>query len=78
MSYAEQKEREKLVRKARKKVEEAEAEIAAIESQIKALEERFAAGESGDDLYKEHAALTKKLENAMSLWELAVMEADSL
>ncbi|MBD5244325.1 MAG: ABC-F family ATP-binding cassette domain-containing protein [Barnesiella sp.] len=78
LSYAEQKEREKLVRKARKKVEEAEAGIAAIESQIKVLEERFAAGETGDELYKEHADLTKKLENAMSLWELAVMEADSL
>lgn len=78
LSYAEQKERDKLVRRARKKVEEAEADIAAIESQIKALEERFAIGESGDDLYKEHASLNKKLENAMSLWELAVMEADSL
>ena len=66
------------MRKARKKVEEAEAGIAAIESQIKVLEERFAAGETGDELYKEHADLTKKLENAMSLWELAVMEADSL
>lgn len=76
LSYAEQKEREKMARKARKKVDEAEAAIASLEAEIKSLEEKLAQGASDPELYKEHASMSKKLENAMSVWELAVMEAE--
>lgn len=78
ISYADQKEREKIIKRARKKVTDAENLITDIESQIAKLEERFSAGETGDELYASHAELTKKLENAMSVWELASMELENL
>ena len=78
MSYADQKEREKIVRRARKKVEEAEADIAALEAEVAAIEARFAAGEANDELYASHAEANKKLENAMSVWELASNELEEL
>ena len=78
ISYADQKEREKIIKRTRKKVTDAENQITDIESQIAKLEERFSAGETGDELYASHAELTKKLENAMSVWELASMELENL
>ena len=77
-SYAEQREFEKILRKAHKKVEEAEAEIARLEGEVAAIEASLAAGETTPDIYDRHAALTKQLENAMSLWELASMEEEEL
>jgi len=77
-SYAEQKEHEKLVRRARKKVEEAETEITAIESQISDIEAKMAIGEYNETLISNHSALQKKLENAMSIWELATIELEDI
>ncbi len=78
-SYAEQREHEKIVRKARKKVEEAEAEIARLEAEVKAIEDKLASGEVADaDIYTRHAETNKALENAMSVWELASMELEEL
>lgn len=79
LSYAEQKEHEKLVRRARKKVRDAETEISQIESEIAALEEEMTRPEAQNtDIYMRHADLRKKLDNAMSLWELASMEAEEI
>ena len=78
LSYAEQREHDKLVRKARKKVEESEAEIARLEKEIADIESIIAAGNPPADIYDRHAATTKQLENAMSLWELASMEFDEI
>ena len=78
MSYAEQKEQEKIVRRARKKVEECEQEIARIEAEIATVEQEIAEGKTDGDIFNRHAALNKSLENAMSLWELASTELDSL
>ncbi|MDE5664763.1 MAG: ATP-binding cassette domain-containing protein, partial [Duncaniella sp.] len=78
LSYAEQREHEKLVRKARKKVEEAEAEIGRLEQQISEIESIIAGGNPPADIYDRHATTTKQLENAMSLWELASMELDEI
>lgn len=78
LSYAEQREREKLIRKARKKVEEAEAEISRIEQEIARIESVIAAGNPPADIYDRHASTTKQLENAMSLWELASMEYEEI
>ena len=74
LSYAEQREHEKLVRKARKKVEEAEAEISRLEQEVANIESAISAGNPPADIYDRHATATKQLENAMSLWELASME----
>ena len=78
LSYAEQREQTKMLRKAEKKVAETEADIAAIEAEIKATEARIAAGDVDNEIFEKHAALQKKQENAMSLWELATMELEEL
>ena len=78
LSYAEQREHEKLVRKARKKVEEAEAEISRLEQEVADIESTIAAGNPPADIYDRHATATKQLENAMSLWELASMELEEI
>ena len=77
LSYAEQREHEKLVRKARKKVEEAEAEVGRLEKEVSDIEAIIAAGNPPADIYSRHEAATKRLENAMSLWELASLEFES-
>ncbi len=78
MTYAEQRERGKMLKRAEKKVTDAEADIAAIEQEIADIEAKIAAGEVEGDIFERHGALHKKLDNAMSLWELATMELESL
>lgn len=77
-SYAEQREHDKAVRRARKKVEEAEAEVASCEAAVKAIEDELASGTPTPDVYDRHAAAVKALENAMSVWELASLDLDAL
>ena len=76
LSYAEQREREKTLRRLQKKVQEAEAEISRLEAEIAAIEAELAAGSTDSELYRRHADTTKALENAMSIWELASMDVD--
>lgn len=78
LSYAEQREREKTLRKANKKVEEAENEVAVREQQLADIEAKIAAGEVAPEIFTAHAQAGKDLENAMSMWELAQMELDEL
>ena len=78
LSYAEQREREKALRRARKKVEDAEAEVSRLEAEVKAIEDEMSGGNVSPEIFKRHADATKDLENAMSVWELAVGEAESL
>ncbi|MDE6263067.1 MAG: ATP-binding cassette domain-containing protein [Muribaculaceae bacterium] len=79
LSYEEKKERDRAINRAEKKVKEAEAEISRIEGEIAALEEQLASGAPQEpDVYDRHAALGKKLDNAMSLWELASMDLEEL
>lgn len=79
LSYAEQRERDKTIRRARKKVEDAETEIARLEGVVKEIEAQLATGDATDaDIYTRHAAATKDLENAMSIWELASLELEEL
>jgi len=78
-TYAEMREHEKAIRRARKRVEEAEAAVTARENEIKLLEQQLSKNASADpSLYTRHAEATKALENAMSIWELAQMELDSI
>jgi ATP-binding cassette subfamily F protein 3 len=76
LSYAEQREREKSVKRLQKKVTEAEAEVAHLEQAVADIEARIASGECTDAIFKEHAEAQKALENAMSVWELAVMDLE--
>jgi len=78
MSYFEQREHDKLVRRAKKKLESAEEEVSRIEKDLHDIEDRIAKGESGDEIFKIHALTNKALENAMSLWELACLELEEI
>lgn len=78
LTYAEQRERDKTLKRAAKKVEEAEQAVAQCETELASIEESIAAGEVEGDIFERHAAATKAVENAMSVWELAQMELDEL
>ncbi len=78
LSYAEQREREKMVKRQAKKVVEAEAEISRLEGEIADIEARIANGENDTEIFNLHASTTKALENAMSVWELESLALDEL
>ena len=78
LSYAEQKERAKMVSKAEKKVKQAEETIAALELEVKALENKIGSGDASPETLEAYQATTKKLENEMSVWEIAQQELDAL
>lgn len=80
LSYAEKRERDKMVKRARRKVEEAEARVAELEQAVKDIETALAdpAAASDPGIYDRHAATVKDLENAMSVWELATIELEEL
>lgn len=79
LSYEEKKERDRAINRAEKKIREAEGDISKIEGEIAALEEQLASGApQTPDVYDRHAALGKKLDNAMSVWEIASMELEEL
>lgn len=78
LSYAEQREREKMIRKAKKKVTDAEESIASLEKQIADVEAEISSGKTDGDIFERHATLNKALENAMSVWELASMEYEEM
>lgn len=80
LSYAEQREREKMLRRARKKVEEAENRVSELEQSVKDIETRLSDPDGAADasLYTAHADAVKALENAMSVWELATVELEEL
>lgn len=78
LSYAEQKERQKYIKKAQKEVHDAEVRIAALEQTVKIIEERLAKGESSPELLDEYASTRKSLENEMNVWELAQLHLDEI
>ena len=66
------------MRRAAKKVEEAEAAVGKREAELAEIEAKIAAGDVSNEIFEEHARMGKELENAMSVWELAQMELDSM
>lgn len=78
LSYAEQKERDRLLKRVARKVEEAEAAVGQRESELAAIEAKIAAGDVAPEIFTAHAEATKAIENAMSVWELAQQELDEL
>lgn len=78
LSYAEQREREKAIKRTEKKIKDAETEISNIEKEIAEIEAKIASGEVDTEIFNHHASKNKQLENAMSLWELASMELDEI
>lgn len=78
LSYAEQREREKAIKRAEKKVTDAEIEISRYEAEIAEIEILIANGNVSNDIFTQHAEKNKQLENAMSIWELASIELDEI
>ncbi len=78
LSYAEQREREKAIKRAEKKVTEAEMEISRYEAEIAEIEVLIANGNVSNEIFAQHAEKNKQLENAMSIWELASIELDEI
>ena len=78
LTYAEQRERDKMLRRAAKKVAEAEGAVSEAESALAAIEAKIAAGSVENDIFNQHQAATRRVETAMSLWELACQELDEL
>lgn len=78
LSYTEQKERQRMVKRADKEVKDAEQKIAEMEQKIAEMEQRMSAGESDAELLSEYADAQKRLENEMSIWELAQQKLDEL
>lgn len=78
LTYAEQREKEKMLKKARKAVEEAEKRIAELEAKQAEIEAKLASGDASPETLAQYESARKNLENAMSIWELAQMELDSM
>ena len=78
LSYAEQRERDKLLKRASRKVADAETGVAEAEAKVAEIEAQLASGTTDAALFTAHAEATKAVDNAMSLWELAQMELDEL
>ena len=78
-NYFEQKEREREIKRRQKRVAACEEDISRIEDEIKEVENCLATGGSlPPDIYDRHAELNKKLENAMSAWEIACSDLEAL
>ncbi len=78
INYAEQREREKMVKRAAKKVQDAENEITRLESEVADIEAQLAAGNVEGDILDRYSKTKRDLDNAMSVWELASQEHDDL
>lgn len=78
LSYAEQRERDKMLRRATKDVQAAEARIAQLEEEQRNVEQLIAGGDTSEATLQAYEKASKELENAMSLWELAQIELDEL
>lgn len=78
LSYAQQKERDKLIKRAMKEVNSLETEIATLEDIQSQLENKLAAGDTSDDILQQYQKTSEKLEKAMSDWEEKVTNLDSL
>lgn len=80
LSYAEQKEFNKKVKKAERMVENCEQTISETESAIAILEAQMATPEGAADmsLYEKHLKLKESLDKAMEEWEIASEELEKL
>ena len=78
LSYEQQKEQQKLVRRLEKVVADCEARIEKLEADIASLEGQMATPEGASDmsLYEKHATLKKQLDTIVEEWENASIELE--
>lgn len=78
LSYAEQKEKEKIKKKAEKAVENAENKITQLENKQAELEARLSVGESDTQLLSDYSQVVEELDVAMQEWENAQEELSKI
>ncbi|MBD5311027.1 MAG: ABC-F family ATP-binding cassette domain-containing protein [Bacteroides sp.] len=78
LSYFQQKERDKMIKRATKEVSTAEAEVANLENMQSELENKLAAGEASDEILKQYQKVSEQLEKAMIEWEEKMTVLDNL
>lgn len=78
LSYAEQKEREKVIKKAEKSIKIAEEEVTKLENRLAELESKLSSGDASQAVLNDYDKLTKDLEKAMNEWENAQNDYDAL
>ncbi len=78
LSYAEQKEREKVIKKAEKSIKIAEEEVTKLETRLAELESKLSSGDASQAVLNDYDKLTKDLEKAMNEWENAQNDYDAL
>lgn len=78
LSFEERKQLNKQVKKAGQRVEKAEELVTVLEGEIAEMEKKMAAGVVDDELMKAYGEAQKRLETAMSEWELATEEWEAL
>ena len=78
LSYEQQKEQQKKVRRLEKAVEQCEARIGELEAAVKMLEDQLATPEGAADvsIYERLCALKKQLDEAVNAWEEASLELE--
>ena len=78
LSYEQQKEQQKKIRRLEKAVEQCEARIGELEAAVKMLEDQLATPEGAADVsnYERHGALKKQLDEAVNAWEEASLELE--
>lgn len=77
-SYIEQKERDKIIRKAEKKLKNIEESIEKIEEKISELESQLSMGNSSIEILNEYEESRKQLDLEMKNWENAQMELEEI
>ena len=79
LSYEEQKELNKKLKKLERRVADCEAEIEQTEAAIAIIEAKMATPEGASDmtLYEQHTRLKKQLDSVMEEWETASTELEA-
>ena len=79
LSYEEQKERNKRLKKLERRVADCEAEISQTEAAIAILEQKLATPEGASDmnLYEQHCKLKEQLDRVMDEWEAVSLELEN-
>ena len=79
MDYQRQKEHERRIRQAEKKVKTCEAKISELEQQLADIEDKLSTATSEDvDIYYKHSQISRELDDVMAQWEQASAELEKV
>ncbi len=78
LSYAEQREQEKIIRKAEKAIKTAEEKVSQLEEKQAEIEAKLASGDSTPEILDSYTSVSSQMEAAMEEWEKAQQDYDEL